>query len=295
MPNVQLSPSGPVFSNALASVAIDHGSIGTKAVLEAAGAFAGLVQTNGLLFSPKTQYNDVGLFFSHARFSAAGVVAVGVANMTGLGVDPNSVNYAGNRYFRSARYSPSGLISGFCRGVTVNVGAIPSLQTLVVDTGIGSVGGLGVVVSPRLALPAGIALSHGYTSGFTVKAVLANLTGGPITPGDITLDVASHYGASTVRSAPSGLHFERTFNGVAIDHGSVGAAAVLEATATVEGVRPGDIVNAAPRAAFTAGIALSHARVTAPDTVAVGLANLTGGGIDPAAVTYDITVFGNNV
>lgn len=306
MRTIRNSPSGPDFIRGSVLESIDHGSITTKEVLEAAGTFAGLQQTDGLFVAPTSTYSSANVFFSHARRSGADAISYGVANMAGVGVDPDPEFMQGSAFFRTARYGPSGAVIGNAGSFSVDPGNITTIETLAVDSGVtavsvspaGSPVDMPVIVSPREALPAGLALSHAFVDTGTIRVVLANLTGGDINPGAIQFDFFSFPGAALpavgvpVRAAPSGPPMCRVFNDVTIDHDSVASAAVLEAAVTLTGARVGDVVFAAPRAALTTGIALSHGRVSAPNTVQVGLGNLTGAPVNPAAVTYDIAVFG---
>ena len=75
---------------------------------------------------------------------------------------------------------------------------------------------------------------------------------------------------------------------VAIDHGNIVAASVLEATVAWPGAKVGDLVNASPKSTNIAalGIAYGGARVTAADTIGITLVNPTAGAVNPAEITW---------
>lgn len=84
------------------------------------------------------------------------------------------------------------------------------------------------------------------------------------------------------------------FNG--LDHGNIVNATVVEATIDLaavglRGIAPGMPVYVEPTASLPAGIALSHARISAGNTLAIGLANVSIAPIDPAAQNWKIAVF----
>jgi hypothetical protein len=68
--------------------------------------------------------------------------------------------------------------------------------------------------------------------------------------------------------------------------GVCGALAVTETAVTIQGVRVGDNVVANCRQAFPAGLAVAGCRVSADNTVQLGIVNATAAGIDPVD-TYD--------
>lgn len=90
------------------------------------------------------------------------------------------------------------------------------------------------------------------------------------------------------RKSPSGklVSLSGTISG--LDHGAIGSGSVLEATASFPGAQVGDVVTASPTSTFTAGVAFSYARCTTTDVVAIALANLTTGSINPASASYDV-------
>jgi hypothetical protein len=73
--------------------------------------------------------------------------------------------------------------------------------------------------------------------------------------------------------------------------GACAAAAVTETAVTIPGVRVGDNVVANCRAQLTAGCAVAGCRVSADNTVQLGVLNLTAAPIDPAdTFDFDWTV-----
>jgi hypothetical protein len=78
---------------------------------------------------------------------------------------------------------------------------------------------------------------------------------------------------------------------VSVDLGSQAPATSTENTVTVPGVLAGDdIIGVIPPSGLNAGLAVSHARVTAADTVSLRLVNATAGAIDPASLTNRFVV-----
>lgn len=75
-----------------------------------------------------------------------------------------------------------------------------------------------------------------------------------------------------------------------VDLGSVAADTSEEETATVTGVRSGDIVIVR-KPTLEAGIVIADARVSADDTVTLQVVNATAGAIDAASETMDFIVF----
>ena len=81
-----------------------------------------------------------------------------------------------------------------------------------------------------------------------------------------------------------------------VDLGSVAANTTEEETATVVGVKAGDYVVCS-KSSLDAGLLLGSCRVTADDTVAIQVGNLTGSPIDASSETFQFMVFrheGNN-
>lgn len=75
-----------------------------------------------------------------------------------------------------------------------------------------------------------------------------------------------------------------------VDLGSVAANTTEEETATLIGVRSGDHVIVS-KSSLEAGLLLGSVRVTADDTIAIQVANVTAAPIDAASETMQFVVF----
>ena len=90
------------------------------------------------------------------------------------------------------------------------------------------------------------------------------------------------------RGAPSGpLALEKVQ--VAVDHGTITAATVDVATATVTDARTTDTVEAMSNAALKTGLAMAGARVSTTGEVEIYVGNPTAGNLTTGTVTYDLT------
>lgn len=75
---------------------------------------------------------------------------------------------------------------------------------------------------------------------------------------------------------------------VSVNAPSIASAAVGEVTLTISGAVAGDsVVMNPPAAGMTAGLGILDARVSAADTVKLRIANLSGGIVDEAALTFE--------
>lgn len=74
-----------------------------------------------------------------------------------------------------------------------------------------------------------------------------------------------------------------------VDLGSVAANTSEEETATLTGVKSGDMVFVS-KSDLDAGIVLGSVRVTADDTIAIQVVNTTGSPVDAASETMDFLV-----
>lgn len=74
-----------------------------------------------------------------------------------------------------------------------------------------------------------------------------------------------------------------------VDLGSVAANTSEEETATVSGVKSGDVVVCLD-SALEAGIVIANARVSAADEVTLQVINTTGSGVDAASKTLTFLV-----
>lgn len=302
------------------SSAIDVASTGTKAFLEGSIAAAGLGGASFCVANPRTAL-DAGFLQSHIRCDGTNIF-LALGNMTAGALDPTAETVDAIGLFMSVnagrfgdrfawRKGNSGRVYGSCSSFSLDHGSIATLTTLEAAAAaitasprryVPQVGDV-VVCSPRAALPAGLALSHARVSAAGVVTIgLANPTAGAIDPAALTWDVycigksGAGFPAST-RIAPTkaGAFLVRPFL-VTLNHGSIGALDHLEATFDttsigLRGVSPGMPVWVEPTAALPAGIGLSYARVSAGNTLAVDLVNITAGAIDPAAQTYKVAIF----
>lgn len=75
-----------------------------------------------------------------------------------------------------------------------------------------------------------------------------------------------------------------------VDLGSVAANTSEEETATLTGVKTGDVVVVS-KSDLDAGIILGTVRVTADDTIAIQVINTTASPVDAASETMDFVVF----
>jgi len=73
---------------------------------------------------------------------------------------------------------------------------------------------------------------------------------------------------------------------VAVDPAEIAGTTQAETEITIAGAATGDIVIMNPPASLEAGLVYSHARVSATNTVQVGLANITGTPVNGADLTW---------
>lgn len=91
------------------------------------------------------------------------------------------------------------------------------------------------------------------------------------------------------RNGPSG---QRWIDGSAVlPAAAIAAGATSEITSAVAGAVLQDLAIACPRAALDAGLLVAWVRVSAADTVGIGVMNPTAAPITPAAaITFDVRV-----
>jgi hypothetical protein len=77
---------------------------------------------------------------------------------------------------------------------------------------------------------------------------------------------------------------------ITLDVASVGINTSVEQTFTVKGLRPGDFVHV-NKPSLHAGLVVSTARVSAPDTLAITFGNTTASAIDPGPEAYLLFYF----
>lgn len=91
------------------------------------------------------------------------------------------------------------------------------------------------------------------------------------------------------RRGPSGVEYLRGI--VTIPAVAIAAGATSAVTGTVTGAVPQSIVNACPRTALDAGLLIAWTRVSAADTVELGVMNPTAAPVTPTpAITVDVLV-----
>lgn len=89
------------------------------------------------------------------------------------------------------------------------------------------------------------------------------------------------------RLSPSGSEYLR--GTATIPAVAIGAGATSAITATVTGAQANRMAWASPRTALDAGLVLAWCRVSAANTVEIGVANFTAAGVTPAAaITVDL-------
>lgn len=71
---------------------------------------------------------------------------------------------------------------------------------------------------------------------------------------------------------------------------SVNANTTAEQSFTIKGLLPTDFVDVYSNTAQTAGIGIVNNRVSAADTLQIGFANTTAGGLTPVSGTYFVVI-----
>lgn len=85
--------------------------------------------------------------------------------------------------------------------------------------------------------------------------------------------------------------YGQTFSAQATaDLPSIAAAGSEVVTATIPGVRVGDIVTVSPRSGLNAGLVIGQSRASAADTVTFTVSNITAGALDAASQIFDIGI-----
>ena len=243
---------------------------------------------------------------SQQSSATAGQVGVAEGNLTAGAVNPAAENWDICAVRRNGsdseagyvRAGSSGTLAASISSATIDHGNIITLVTveavaaaiLAGPLQLRPVVGDPVVVSPRAALPAGLALSHARVSAAGVISVgLANPTAGTINPAALVWDMCVFTQASNIRGNRSGRR--GVTSNISINPGSIAAAAVLEVAVNMPGAQIGDVVHVTAADGMDVRICISHARVSANNTVQVGFCNLTVGAVDPAAVVCLIQTF----
>lgn len=139
-----------------------------------------------------------------------------------------------------------------------------------------------IILSPNAALTAGVVPSHARCSARgTLSVSLA-------VPGSVDVDPAS-----ATYNYRSGTALTSQHAAASLDHASIAAGTVGEASITLPGIQANDVVFCSPRTAISAacagcaGLIYSGARASGPDTGQVMLGNMTTGALDPTAIVWD--------
>ena len=77
---------------------------------------------------------------------------------------------------------------------------------------------------------------------------------------------------------------------VSVDPAEIAGNTQAETQVTITGATSGDIVIMNPPASLESGLVYSHARVSAANTVQVGLGNITGTPVNGAALTWSYAI-----
>lgn len=88
-----------------------------------------------------------------------------------------------------------------------------------------------------------------------------------------------------IKRSPSGRVLDREVS-ITLTYGAIADEGLDVQSATVAGVLATDVVAVNPTAALPAGVAIAFARVSAANTVDVGIACFAVAGVTPGAVTF---------
>ena len=128
----------------------------------------------------------------------------------------------------------------------------------------------------------------GNLTGNVTGNVTGNLTGN--VTGSISGATSAMTGASTALSynpGASAVAWTKVYKGtVSVNPAEIAANTQAETQITITGAATGDIVIMNPPASLEAGLVYSHARVSASNTVQVGLGNITGTPVNGADLTW---------
>ena len=95
---------------------------------------------------------------------------------------------------------------------------------------------------------------------------------------------------SRLLTAPSGKFVTKTVVVTDVDFASIPTLTTGTADVTVLGAAVGMQVTASPLTALTSGLVQGGHIVTAANTVRLALVNATAGAIDPASISWAVTV-----
>lgn len=225
----------------------------------------------------------VAQIIPYARVSAPGVVTLATGNLSGAPASfgPLAPNVAGYRgimrhqlLLSSAVLAGSATLQAFPSPgvVAARQGVESSIAAICNDASL-------IVANPTAALPAGFMCGYVRPGAFTANIMLSNLTAGGLNPGitnwnlhALTFDLTV---ADEIPSGQNGPVAISIVSGVTVTFGAIAAASVLEATAAVPGLDPGDGIIVCPRSALPdVNMAPSHSRCAVANTLIWGMANL---------------------
>ncbi len=303
------APVGPIVSRNGLSLAANIGIITAKERESDQVALALIppleIQRDIILVNPRAALT-AGLLQSPLTPGADGNFRVGEANMTAGDINPAAENWdvlAVRRNNNEAqagyvRAGSTGPIAASISSATIDHGNITTLTTLEATAPailagplqIAPIVGDPVIISPRNALPAGLALSHARISAPGIVTIgVANPTAGDINPAAILWDMCVFSQTQELRGTRSGRRGVTRAN--VIDPPSIPALTIVEVAVTIPGAQIGDPVAVTGTNGMNIGLYISHARVSAPNTVVVGIGNITAIANDPPAELYVIQTF----
>jgi hypothetical protein len=192
---------------------------------------------------------------------------------------------------RSPDYGPNLLLT-HADSLAVDQGNTTNRETLSAAVALAGLrAGICPLAMPLGAIPAGFMVSQYGADAASLRVELANLTAAPADPASVNYVAQQMAGVMRQRfQSAVGLLGVNAITARAVDHGNIVAAVVVEAA--VAGVVLGAsnfILGASPRAALPVGLALSHCRISG-GAAQIGLANLTGGAIDPAPLDWNLAI-----
>ncbi len=303
------APLGPAVSRQGLNRAADIGAITNKERLSVQVA---LVLTPPIDFArdiviccPRAALT-AGLLASPTTPTADAAFRVAEANMTAAPVNPAAENWDVLAVTRNGaedqagyvRAGSSGRLAASISSSTIDHGNITTLTTLEATaaailagpTQLRPVVGDPVVVSPRTALPAGLALSHARVSAAGVISIgIANPTAGDINPAAVVWDMCVFSQTQQIRGNRSGRR--GVTRALSVNPGNIAALTVLEVAVNAPGAQIGDVVGVTVANGLEDGLYISHARVSATDTIQIGFGNITAGGVDPVALDCIVQTF----
>jgi len=130
--------------------------------------------------------------------------------------------------------------------------------------------------------------TNGFVGSLTLPDALTVTTldaSGTIT--GVAADFTGAVTALSLNPGSSSVALSKIIKGtVAVNPAVIAANTQAETAVTITGAATGDVVIMNPPASLEAGLVYSHARVSAADTVRVGLGNITGSPVDGASLTW---------